>query len=121
MEMIVVTPCDMTESLKNAIALADAAKIIPTRPPIGLIHRWSSRGVRGIRLRTWLVGGKRVTTPAAVEAFLQALNSEVPTASTDHCDEIRSAKQAGAALDALLVAPTRAAQQSRRRSRRDSI
>ena len=33
-------------------------------------HRYRLRGLRGIRLRTWLIGGRRMTTRAAVRRFL---------------------------------------------------
>ena len=42
---------------------------------IATLHRWRLRGVRGVRLRTWLVGGVRVTTESAVNEFLERLNN----------------------------------------------
>lgn len=37
------------------------------------VWRWATSGVRGVRLRSRLVGGRRVTTEADIEAFLNAL------------------------------------------------
>jgi hypothetical protein len=37
--------------------------------------RWSSRGSRGIVLKTWLIGGRRMTTVEEVRAFLNLLNA----------------------------------------------
>lgn len=34
--------------------------------------RWSTKGCRGIRLETVIVGGKRLTTVEMVEAFIKA-------------------------------------------------
>lgn len=95
----------LTDSLRDAITLAEAAKDFPTRPPVQQVHRWSTHGVRGVKLMTWLCGGKRVTTAAAVETFLRELNAERPATPTDDAQEKHRAEQAGAALDALLATP----------------
>lgn len=34
--------------------------------------RWAQRGCHGIRLKTWMVGGRRLTTERAVRAFVDA-------------------------------------------------
>jgi hypothetical protein len=34
--------------------------------------RWASRGSRGIRLETWVLGGRRLTSEAAVHRFVRA-------------------------------------------------
>ncbi len=112
-------PYDLMKSLKDAITLSDAAKEIPLRPSAQQVHRWSTTGVRGVQLATWLCGGKRVTTRAAIEDFLQALNRETPAASTDRSEETRRAKQAGAALDALLDGQVKTKRQRQRHAKRD--
>ncbi len=88
----------LTEVLKDAISLAEAARRVPRNPHVGTIWRWSTQGCRGIKLRTWLAGGIRVTTPAAVEEFLQELNS---SADASPSEARRLAQQAGAALEDL--------------------
>lgn len=65
----------LTETLKDSISLAKATRLFASPPHIATLHRWTTQGVRGVRLQTWIVGGKRVTTPAAVERFLTALNA----------------------------------------------
>ena len=61
-------------TLKQATRLAQLQR--DGRPVhIATLHRWWLRGVRGVRLRTWLVGGVRVTTESAVEEFLDRLNN----------------------------------------------
>jgi hypothetical protein len=58
-----------TESL---LSLADAAKALPGHPHITTLWRWRKCGVRGVRLETVLVGGRRYTSREAVERFVAA-------------------------------------------------
>lgn len=41
------------------------------RPSPAKCWRWHKRGVQGVRLQTWLVGGARLTSMAAVRAFIR--------------------------------------------------
>ncbi len=92
----------LTEKLKDAISLSQAVDFVPRRPHVATIWRWATRGVRGIKLQTWMSGGTRVTTPQALEEFLLALNAGQPAddAETD-ADLARRAKEASAALEKL--------------------
>lgn len=45
------------------------------RPDLSTLWRWAMRGCRGQRLQTWFIGGRRVTTEAAVNDFLARLAS----------------------------------------------
>ena len=54
------------------ITLSDAAKSLPGRPHTSSLYRWHRKGVRGIKLETWLVGGRRYTTLDALEQFIAA-------------------------------------------------
>jgi hypothetical protein len=38
--------------------------------------RWARCGVGGIRLRSWTLGGRRLTTLAAVREFIEATSDE---------------------------------------------
>ncbi len=58
----------------EALTLADAARTLPGRPNTSTLFRWQTRGVRGIRLETMLVGGRRFVTRAALDRFFEALN-----------------------------------------------
>jgi len=60
---------------EKLIAFREACKIIPGRPHISTLHRWRTRGAKGVRLSTCLVGGKRFTTIEAVRSFIAALNA----------------------------------------------
>lgn len=92
----------LCETLEDAITLTKAADFVPSRPHCATIWRWATKGCRGIKLQTWLLGGKRVTTPAALEEFLQKLNAD---SSADEADPglegDRRSKAAGKALEAL--------------------
>lgn len=44
------------------------------KPHKSTIHRWWKRGVRGVRLRTTLIAGRRYTRPDWIAEFLAAIN-----------------------------------------------
>jgi hypothetical protein len=61
--------------------LAHLARRIDGRRPgkrlgVGVLRRWATRGVDGVRLKAWKVGGRWFSTWGNVEAFLGA--HEVP-------------------------------------------
>ena len=61
----------MTNSLNN-IPLSAASKLIPGRPTISTLHRWCTRGVRGVKLENIRVGSRRFTTQDAIDEFVAA-------------------------------------------------
>jgi hypothetical protein len=60
------------------LTFSQAAKRLPGRPHSSTIWRWHMRGVRGIRLETVLIGGRRYTSVDALQLFV-----EQTTASAD--------------------------------------
>jgi hypothetical protein len=60
----------------KSFPLTDAPKHFTTHPSMNTLRRWALPGVRGVRLRTWLVGGRRYTSEEAIEEFLDRLNEE---------------------------------------------
>lgn len=58
-----------TES-ERLLLLTDAAKVIPGRPSVPTLWRWRMRGVRGVRLETCVVGGRRYTSREALSRFI---------------------------------------------------
>ena len=58
--------------VENMISLVEAARSLPGRPHASSLYRWCRKGVRGVKLQTWLVGGRRYTTIAALEQFIAA-------------------------------------------------
>lgn len=53
---------------REKIPLVNGRKVHPAT-----IWRWATSGVRGVRLHSRLVGGRRVTTESEIEEFLEAL------------------------------------------------
>jgi hypothetical protein len=56
------------------VLLTEAGEHIVGHPSVNTIRRWAGRGVRGVRLRTWLIGGRRYTSVEAVAQFVAALS-----------------------------------------------
>lgn len=56
------------------LSLVEATKVIPGRPSLPTVHRWTHRGVRGVKLWSYRVGGRIYTTSEAVQEFLNELN-----------------------------------------------
>ena len=59
-------------SAEIPISLREAAQQAPVPPHQSTLDRWWRRGVRGVRLETFLVGGRRFTTRAAMLRFIEA-------------------------------------------------
>ena len=60
----------------DLLSLTDAAHETPGRPTVRTVWRWSSRGVRGVRLQTLKVGGRTYTSREALQRFLVELNEQ---------------------------------------------
>ncbi|MFH1921697.1 MAG: DUF1580 domain-containing protein [Planctomycetota bacterium] len=61
-----------TESLAP---LHEAPHEIPGRPHISTVVRWRLRGVRGVKLETTLIGGRRYTSREALDRLFTATTS----------------------------------------------
>lgn len=61
-----------TETL---LSFAEAAKVPPNRPHVSTLHRWRLKGVRGVKLETCLVGGRRYTSLEAMARFFAAITA----------------------------------------------
>ena len=63
-------------SSENLIPMSTAAKdpVLGKPVHVSTLHRWQLRGVRGIRLETWMVGGRRMTSREALVRFLERIN-----------------------------------------------
>jgi hypothetical protein len=66
---------------ESTLSLGEATKIIPGSPHISTVWRWTRRGVRGVLLETFSVGGKRFTSVEAVRRFLVASQQSVSEAA----------------------------------------
>ena len=56
------------------LPLSQVCDAVPSRPCVSTVWRWSTRGCRGVKLRTTLIGGQRFTTEKWVAEFLVRLN-----------------------------------------------
>src|ERR1700693_2274636 len=56
---------------EKPLTLAEAARLLPKRPNPATLWRWRTRGVRGVRLKTSLIGGRRSVTRAALQQFIK--------------------------------------------------
>jgi hypothetical protein len=72
---------------RNLIALRDVPSLLPRRrgkkTHYSTVYRWVTKGARGKKLESRLVGGVRYTTRAALHQFLQGVprrNDERSTA-----------------------------------------
>lgn len=94
----------IAERFKDAIPINRCSDYIPGNPHCATVWRWATKGVRGIRLATVIVGGRRMVTPQALEEFLQRLNADQPAdpVETD-ADLKRRAKEASGALAAFGI------------------
>ena len=63
--------------------LAKAAQTLPGGPVhVSTVHRWRMKGVRGVRLETFLRGGIRYTTDEAIERFSAATTAAADRQAT---------------------------------------
>ena len=74
--------------------LTKAASAVPGNPHASTLIRWSLRGLRGIRLETVLVGGRRFTSIEAIARFLARLNdpATVPIATVSRARQEQIAR-----------------------------
>lgn len=59
---------------ETLIPIWDIPKHLPIRVHISTCHRWYTRGVRGQKLETALIGGRRFTTVEALTRFWAAIS-----------------------------------------------
>jgi hypothetical protein len=88
-----------TETL---LSFREAAARLPGRPGLSTLHRWRLRGVRGVKLETWLIGGRRFTSQQALERFASgttAAASDQPMSVSTRRQHERAVKRAEQELE----------------------
>ena len=60
---------------ETLLSFSQAAKVLPGRPHLSTLHRWRLRGIRGVKLETVLIGGRRFTSCEALERFCAAVTA----------------------------------------------
>ena len=82
---------------EQLLTFAQAAKVLPSDSgkPIALstLHRWRMRGIKGVKLETVLVGGRRYTSLPAIERFSAATTAAADGTATP----LRTPRQRAAA------------------------
>lgn len=86
------------------LTLSQAAATLPGRPHLSTLHRWRLRGVRGVRLRTCLVGGRRFTRPEWIAEFIDRTNEATDTTPVTRTERSRDRDRAILAAEAELDA-----------------
>ena len=81
---------------ETPITLAKAAQTLPGGAVhVSTIHRWRMKGVRGVRLETFLRGGIRYTTDEAIERFFAATTA----AADGDATPVRTSRQRERAIE----------------------
>ena len=62
-------------------AAKEFGRISGRTPHVATVWRWCSRGVRGVRLESLVIGGTRLVTQDAIDRFLAATNGKGATAN----------------------------------------
>jgi hypothetical protein len=63
----------------EGLTMAEAAALLPGRKPgkrlyVNTVWRWCVKGLRGVRLRSVLIGGQRLTTRRWLQEFIQGMS-----------------------------------------------
>ena len=99
-----------TEATDSFLPLRDVPKLLADRGVrsgrgkrlhSSTIHRWATRGVRGVVLQTWRVGGTRYTSIQALNSFIDAISQPEPHTLPRVCHS-RQASRASAEARAIL-------------------
>jgi len=86
----------MIDTQSETLVPINAAPMhVPTRPHVATVWRWIQRGVRGVKLDTVLIGGKRYTSTEAIARFIggtTAASDPTPTSTTPSRSKAREAE-----------------------------
>lgn len=59
---------------EDLITLTEATKVLPNRPCLATLHRWTRKGVSGHRLECFRFGGRIYTSKEALARFVAELS-----------------------------------------------
>jgi hypothetical protein len=60
---------------EHLLSVTAATREVPGRPHVSTLWRWINRGIRGIRLETVMVGGRRFTSREALDRFFASITA----------------------------------------------
>jgi Protein of unknown function (DUF1580) len=63
---------------ESLLTLREAAESLPGGTHTSTLHRWRRLGVRGHKLETVVIGGRRFTSREALQRFAQATTNAAP-------------------------------------------
>jgi len=91
---------------ENRVSMTQLARQMGVTIPT--IWRWRQRGIRGIKLETFLIGGRRFTTTEAHRRFVEATTAAAdgparPTTARTSRQRQRAIEEAERALDAAGI------------------
>lgn len=89
----------MQDIANDFLTIAQAARLLPNRPQPGTIWRWRTKGIRGIKLDTCLVGGRRYVRKQSIVDFIERVTAAADHSQADEPAPTRSA-ETSARLDA---------------------
>jgi hypothetical protein len=69
------------------ITMSEAAQMLPDPPSMSTMLRWSTRGLNGLRLRTFKVGRQRLTTAQEMIQFITGQSEDNRLESRDENDD----------------------------------
>lgn len=58
------------------LTFPQASKVLPGHPHVSTLHRWRLRGVKGVKLETMLVGGRRFVSRDALAQFVASVTAK---------------------------------------------
>jgi hypothetical protein len=61
--------------MSDLLSFSQAAAELPGRPHISTLHRWRLTGIKGVKLRTVRVGGKRMVDRISLQEFIDAVTA----------------------------------------------
>jgi len=88
---------------ETLLTLNEARAILPGRPDIGTLHRWRTRGLRGVKLETVLLG-KRYTSREALQRFSEKTTAKADGVTVTMKPSARRAAEQAAARKELRAA-----------------
>lgn len=106
--MAFVVAVGMTIDVKTetVVSFSDARSAFPgdRRVSLATLHRWRQRGIRGITLETFLIGGLRYTSLEAIDRFIALQNErDTPSVSITAGQRQRQSEAAQVALEKMGV------------------
>jgi Protein of unknown function (DUF1580) len=91
------------EHCENHFPLSGGKDRIASHPSPATLYRWALKGIRGVKLETVMMGGRRYTSDEAVDRFFARL-SQPQAASTAAPSKLRAEQiaRAGRRADATF-------------------